>query len=199
MPSPLPLTGDLTRRGDLGVAALPLVGLRIGDSGLLPTTPSDLGEVGGRFVLIGETALFRCGGGDIFLLRGDIPPPRVEKGDFDRARETGLVGDLDLDRLLLRGTGDLTRGCLCFTDESPEVFVLLLDEDTFSFFLVMLRVLLGLTALLLTALTFFDPTESAVPGLEEMALPLPMLLRRLDGLRDPPPASPNLIDLDAID
>ena len=199
MPSPLPLTGDLTRRGDFGVVALPLVGLRIGESGLLPTTPSDLGEVGGRFVLIGEIALFRCGGGDMFLLRGDIPP-RVEKGDFDRAREMGLVGDLDLERLLLRGTGDLIRGCLCFTDESPEVFVLLLEEDTFSFFLVTLRiVLLGLPTLLLTALTFFDPTESAVSGLEEMALPLPMLLRRLDGLRDPVPASPNLIDWEAID
>jgi len=137
----------------------------------------------------------------MFLLRGDIPPPRVEKGDFDRAREMGLVGDLDLERLLLlSGTGDLTRGCLCFTDESPEVFVLLRDEDTFNFFLVMLReVLLGLPTLLLTALTFFEPTESTVPGLEETALPLPMLLRRLDGLHEPPPAIPNLIDWDAID
>ena len=108
----------------------------------------------------------------------------------------GLVGDLDLERLLLlSGTGDLTRGCLCFTDESPELFVLLLDEETFSFFLVVLRVLFGLPTLLLTALTFFfEPTDSAVPGLEETALPLPMLLRRLDGLREPPPASPNLID-----
>lgn len=65
-------------RGDLGDVALPLVGLRMGETGLLPTTPIVFGDVGGRLVLMGEaarpvrmgeTALFR--GGDRFLC-GDI-------------------------------------------------------------------------------------------------------------------------------
>ena len=49
---------------------------------------------------------------------------------------------MDLERgWLLRGAGDLTR-CLSFTDDgedAPDVLVLLLDDDKFSFFLLPLR------------------------------------------------------------
>lgn len=89
--APLPETGDLTRRGDLGDVALLLVGLRMGDNGLLPTTPN-LGDCA-RCVLLGETALL----GGVLARVGDL------KGDFcERTlppREGGGTGDLDRGRV----------------------------------------------------------------------------------------------------
>mmetsp|Transcript_9588 Transcript_9588/g.20832 ORF Transcript_9588/g.20832 Transcript_9588/m.20832 type:complete len:427 (-) Transcript_9588:491-1771(-) len=194
--APLPPTGDLIRPGDLLGEAVLLLGLRTGESGRLPTTPSFGGERALRGVLLGDADRFARGdtaaptapifwGGvllgetDRLAERGGDTPPR---GVVPREEEYG-----DLDRGRVAAVGVLRRRRRADAEEATDVPAMLplpLDVDTFNFLRGRSRSEgiewwlppLATLAPLATLLGFLDPFESALPGLppdDDNASPFP--------------------------